>query len=81
MTTRTRRALNRVRNHARSLVRAVDALEKRDVEELDYPTSIVLSVARRTAGHVSRRLTGLLDNAEPPARRPSVKSAEPGGPS
>lgn len=62
MTTRTRRALYRVRNHARSLVRAVDALGPRDTEELSFLTALIIAAGQRAARRVSDRLTSTLDD-------------------
>lgn len=76
MTTRTRRALNRVRNHARSLVRAVDALGPQDWQELPWwLRTVTLRDLWRLAAVVERKLAARLDDDQP-VRKP-VKATLP----
>lgn len=71
MTTRTRRALYRVRNAARRLVQAVDALRS-ELKTLPGATRASLWGARAVALIVDRRLTDVLG---PDALTPSEKYA------
>mgnify|MGYP001604283077 CR=1 FL=1 len=73
MTTRTRCALNRVRNHARSLGRAVDALGPQDDNAMPWGAAARVALTAHFAKVVDRKLTDLLDHGEPPARKAPVR--------
>ena len=64
MTTRTRRALYRVRNSAHRFVQAVEALGPKDLAELPWWTRRGVRTARNKASLIDRSLTGLLHFGE-----------------
>ena len=64
MTTRSRRALYRVRNSAHRFVQAVEALKPQDLAELPWLTRLMIGFARVSADSSARRLTGLLHFGE-----------------
>ncbi len=60
MTTRSRRALYRVRNSAHRFVQAVDALNPADQKALGMLTQLHVGMATMEAERVAARLTALL---------------------
>ena len=64
MTTRSRRALYRVRNAAHRFVQAVEALGPKDLAELPRLTRYRLGFARNMAESTAGALTGLLHFGE-----------------